>query len=268
MKKTTFALTLLLTILSTLFNGAGNLKAEEQKVDLSNGAVLFTFDDLFVSQWAKAAKIFKEYDAHATFFVFKPDTLSKEQVADLKNLHKDGHSIGCHSMRHHKAVDFVKKNGNIEKYMEAEITPAMEALKAAGFSPTAFAYPCSQNNVETDEALLKVFRHLRTGTGVPQGKRIQDLDRIFVPADKVTQKGCIYGTGIDYTGTEKRPADFFEQICEALDRAKSQGEVVVFYAHNISDNGPGHHIRPEVLKKILAHAKKIGLPAIGYDELP
>jgi peptidoglycan/xylan/chitin deacetylase (PgdA/CDA1 family) len=271
MKTPPFCLTILLSTISiTTTAGTENLKAEESHTaDLSKGAVLLSFDDLFVSQWMAAAKIFEECDAHATFFVMQPDRLSRQQIADLTRLHEAGHSIGCHSMRHRKAVDFAKKHG-IEKYMEAEITPAMQALKAAGLSPTAFSYPNSQRNTETDEALLKVFRHLRTSIGIEitKEKRLKDVDSIFIPANKVAQIGCLCGINIDYTDTVKRPDDYFEQICEAMQRAKSRGEVVVLYGHNISDNGPGHYLRPKVLRKILAHAKKIGLPAIGYDELP
>ena len=271
MKTPLFFLTILLSAISIVTTaGTENLRAEEtHTVDLSKGALLLSFDDFFITQWMAAAELFNEFDAHATFFVMQPDRLSKQQIADLTRLHEAGHSIGCHSMRHLMAVDFMKKHG-IEKYMEAEITPAMQALNAAGLSPTAFSYPNSQRNAETDEALRKVFRHLRTSIGIEitKEKRLKDVNAIFIPADQVAQTGCLRGINIDYTGTEKRPDDYFEQICEAMQRAKSQGEVVVLYGHNISDNGPGHYLRPEVLRKILAHAKKIGLPVIGYDELP
>jgi hypothetical protein len=96
---------------------------------------------------------------------------------------------------------------------------------------------------------------------------LKDLDEIFVPAAKVAKTGCLLGSGIDYldTGGEKRPLG---QVLEALDRARTRGEILVLYAHNISANGPGHHLRPDVLSKVLAHAKSIGLPAITYDDLP
>ncbi|MBN2291732.1 MAG: chitooligosaccharide deacetylase, partial [Pirellulales bacterium] len=108
---------------------------------------------------------------------------------------------------------------------------------------------------------------LRTGIGRTKGQRIAEIDTIFTPVDKIAARGCLVGTGIDYAGTAKKP-DAVEQICEALDRAKSRREVLVLYSHNISDKGPGHYLPPGALRKILAHAKTIGLPAIGYDDLP
>ncbi len=265
MKKTFLLSTLLL--ITTISTAAPSLFADDgSKADLSGGAVLLTFDDAYVAQWLAAADIFKQYDARATFFVSNCDRLSKQQIAGLTRLAKAGHTIGCHSLRHRKAVDFVKKHG-IEQYLQAEITPAIKALRAAGFKPTAFAYPNSQKNEETDAALLKIFRHLRTGTGRKKDQPIRDIDTIFTPVNKIAARGCFVGTGIDYAGTPRSP-DAVDQSCEALDRAKSRREILVLYAHNISDKPPGHHLPPEALRKILAHAKTIGLPAIGYDELP
>ena len=266
MKKYILISTVLLIATLAMPGGVPSLCAEDGGRDLSDGAVLLTFDDAFVTQWLAAADIFKQYDARATFFVSNPDQLSKQQIAGLTRLREAGHAIGCHSLRHHKAVDFAKKYG-IKRYIQAEISPAMRALRAAGFSPTAFAYPNSQNNSQTDAALLKVFRHLRTGVGLEKGQRIRDLDAIFTPVDKITQKGCLPGKGIDYAGTARSP-HAVAQICEAMRRAKSRREVLVLYAHNISAQGPGHHLPPEALRKILAHAKKIGLPAVSFDDLP
>jgi peptidoglycan-N-acetylglucosamine deacetylase len=59
-----------------------------------------------------------------------------------------------------------------------------------------------------------------------------------------------------------------DQILEALDRAKCDGALLILLGHNISENGPGHHIRPEKLEAILRHGKDIGLRFYTFDELP
>ncbi len=63
-------------------------------------------------------------------------------------------------------------------------------------------------------------------------------------------------------------SDYVAQVCEAMDRARKNREVVVFYAHAIGEKAPGHFINPAPLREMLAHAKAIGLPAIGLLELP
>ncbi len=234
---------------------------------LTEGGVALTFDDTFVRQWLAADAIFKKYGAHATFFVTTFDRLKPEQVEGLKRLAAAGHAVGCHGLRHRKAAEYAAAHG-LDAYLRDEIQPALRLMRKAGFHPTAFAYPCSQHNAATDAALLKTFRHLRSGTGPAKGQRLKDLDRIFTPIARVPTRGCLLGTGIDYTGTPKRPADFLDQIQEALDRAKARKELVVFYAHNISDAGPGHHLSPRALEAILAHARRIGLRTYTFDELP
>lgn len=234
--------------------------------DLSHGALVMTFDDTHTAQWLAAVSIFTQYEARVTFFVTGPDRLSPAQVQDLKQLHKQGHAIACHGLRHQKAVDYITAHG-AESYLQQEIDPANAALAKMGFTPTAFAYPSSQRNADTDATLLKRFRHMRGG-GIPAvpGQELKDVDTVFVPAARVAGTGCLIGAGIDYldTGGTTRP---LQQVLDALDRARARGEVLVLYAHNISAAGPGHHIKPDVLARVLEHAHTIGLPAITYDDL-
>jgi peptidoglycan/xylan/chitin deacetylase (PgdA/CDA1 family) len=234
--------------------------------DLKQGALVMTFDDMHAEQWLAAAPVFTQNAARVTFFVSHANQLSKSQVSALQKLHSQGHAIACHSVKHEKAVDYVKVHG-VEAYLKNEIDPANAALKGYGFTPTAFAYPSSQNNAETDAALLTRFRHMRTG-GVPTapGQELKDVDLFFVPAAQIAKTGCIVGAGVDYLGEPgKRPV---QEVLNALDRARKNGEIIVLYAHNINAKGPGHHLDPAVLNQILAHAKSIGLPAISYDDLP
>lgn len=239
--------------------------ADTHMVPIQSGVVL-TFDDHHINDWVKQIPLLKKYDARVTFFVDRFHTLSPEQIQHLHALKKAGHTIGCHGVAHRKAVDTIKKVGT-EEYLKIEITPAVQAMAKSGLTPTSFAYPSSQRNDETDTLLTNTFTHLRGGTGLPEGSPIFALDKIFYAPDEIAKTPCLIGTGIDYAGSEKRP-DYIEQINKALDRAKAQGEIVVFYAHGISENGPGHYITPQALEAILAHAQAIGLPTLTYDDLP
>jgi hypothetical protein len=232
----------------------------------SRGAVLFAFDDTFIPEWVAALPLFAETGTRATFFVSHPDRVIAEHQAGLRQILAAGHAIGCHGLRHEKAVDAVAQDG-IDDYLERDVLPALFHLREAGFQPTAFAYPCSQNDADTDAALLRHFRHLRTGRSPAPGSRLQEMAALFVPGDEVAHRGCLIGTGLDYAGLPQRP-DLVAQACEALDRARAQCEVLVLYAHNISETGPGHHIPPVALHQILAHVQTIGLPAITFDDLP
>jgi len=254
-------------------NDLGEIRVPPEEFDrrvaareLPSAGVVLTFDDRNMNQWVKQIPLFRKYNAQVTFFVDHFHTLTPQQLEALKQLKAAGHAIGCHGAKHRKAVDYVRAHG-MERYLKDEIEPAVKRMTDAGLPPSCFAYPSSSRNAEIDQALLKTFRHLRGGTGLPAGQRMRDLESIYVPVDEIGSNGCLLGTGIDYAGTEKRP-DYLVEIKDAMDHAKQRGEIVVFYAHNISDKGPGHHLQPRVLEAILAHAQQIGLKTLTYDDLP
>jgi len=231
----------------------------------TEAGVLFTFDDRFISQWSAQLPLFAKYNAHATFFISGFHLLDSGQIATLQQMHAAGHAIGCHSVNHLNAVDYVNQNG-IDAYLRDEVDPAIAIMKTHGFNPTCFAYPSSANNDEIDQAMLTRFSYLRSGIGVAADQTISMLDTIFTPVTNIVLRRSLIGTGIDYAGTPERP-DYVPQIKAALDRAKANHEIVVFYAHNISEPTTGHHILPDVLEEILAYTQTIGLKTLTYDDL-
>jgi peptidoglycan/xylan/chitin deacetylase (PgdA/CDA1 family) len=239
------------------------------KTALTEPGVALTFDDAYIDAWLSAMSIFERHGARATFFISMFDKLSAEQITGLRELREAGHAIGCHGLRHRKAVDYYRKHG-IEKYIADEITPALTKMEKAGLEPTCFAYPCSQNDKTTDEALLKVFRHLRSGAyfaGRAKGTRFVHLDDIFTPIDKVAKRGCLYGKGIDTAGDPGRE-EMITQIHEALDRAKERRELIVLYSHSISTGKPRNHVDPAALEDVIRYAKRIGLRFYTFEDLP
>ena len=230
-----------------------------------DGALLYSFDDTSVPEWVDALPLFLETGARVTFFVTRPDEVIAAHSEGLRALVAAGHAIGCHGLRHLKAVDSVAEFG-MDGYLERDVLPAVACLRAAGFTPTAFAYPCSQNNKATDDALLQHFRYLRTGRIPHTGKRLCDMDELFVPFAAMPARACLAGTGTDYAGMAARP-DMVGQACEAIDRARATASVLALYAHNISDSAHGHRIPIEALRAILIHARAVDLPAITFDNL-
>jgi peptidoglycan/xylan/chitin deacetylase (PgdA/CDA1 family) len=234
--------------------------------DLRPGIVL-TFDDAYVAQWQAAMPIFRKYGAQATFFVASPQNLSPERVAGLQELAAAGHAIGCHSWRHLRAVDVLKAH-TAEEYVAMEATPALAKLRQMGFSPTCYGYPSSSRTADTDRELLKQFRHLRTGGMPAAGRGLAESDEFFTKTGDMAKRGCLLGKGIDRAGEEGHPDRAFREIFAAMERAKTRGEIIVFYAHNIADGGPGHYLAPAALERILAKAKELGLAFHTYDDLP
>ena len=225
-----------------------------------------TFDDHNVSNWVSALPLFEKYGAHVTFFIDRWDQLSSEDIAGLRQLKSAGHAIGCHGLRHIKAVDYSNEY-SVEKYMAEEVMPAVRLMRKAGFNPTCFAYPFSNRNIEVDDAQLKIFRHLRSGCG-SAGKTLVEIDSIFVPINEIAGRGCLIGTSVQPHAVDD---NIIKEVGDAFQRAKAKNEIVLFYAHDIrAVKAPGayHYITPDGLETVLRSAISEGLQFYTFDNLP
>lgn len=227
------------------------------------GGVALTFDDRNFSDWIAALPLFEKYGVKATFFISGP--IDEPALAAARKLLSQGHAIGAHGFRHRKAVEHSQQT-SVARYVRDEIDPQLAAFQKAGIKPTSFAYPSSQNNAVTDRALLRKFRHLRTGSGLAAGQQLNGQDRFYVPAGKTKAHGCLTGKGIDYAPSMDDRT--FEQIDAALARAARQKEILILYAHGIAVSKRGHHVTPEALERIFRKARELQLPFYSFDELP
>jgi peptidoglycan-N-acetylglucosamine deacetylase len=244
-------------------------KAEAPKVEasglppLANGGVVLTFDDRNFREWIETLPLFAKYGAHATFFV--SGAIDREALEAIRNLRTHGHAVGAHGVHHLRAVEYSAEH-SADAYVRSEVLPQVQALKATGIVPSGFAYPNSRNNAETDAALLKVVRHLRTGSSVPSGQQISAQDSLFVPAREMATHGCLAGKGIDFA--PNREDRTYEQIDGALVRAAKNKEIIVLYAHRIGTSGKENYLTPEALERVLRKALELKLAFYTFDQLP
>jgi len=115
--------------------------------------VILSFDDAFVADWLAAMPLFERYKAHVTFFISHFERLTPEQIDGLHRIERAGHAIECHGLRHERAATYCREH-SLEQWLECEVQPAVAWMRQEGFEPTAFAYPCSENDDQTDRALL------------------------------------------------------------------------------------------------------------------
>ncbi|KLU04778.1 cell surface protein [Rhodopirellula islandica] len=236
---------------------------ESTPAPLTEGGIVLTFDDRNFDGWMQALPLLDEFGAKATFFISgKIDAVAIDAIQKLQAY---GHAIGSHSVNHLKAVEYFEEN-SAETFMRREITPQLSEFQAANVTAVSFAYPMSRNNAATDEALSKVFRHLRTGKSIAANERLCEQDAFFVPAAKIGDHGCLHGKGIDFAPT--RPDRTYEQIDGAFDRAAKNNEIIVLYAHRIAESGNGNFITPEALTRILQSAQQRGLRFYTFNDLP
>ncbi|MFE6664609.1 polysaccharide deacetylase family protein [Streptomyces sp. NPDC057697] len=230
-------------------------------------ALLLTFDDRHVRAWAAAAPLFASYGARVTFFVCEPDRLDRDEVRLLRRLADDGHTIGCHGLRHERAPAFVAAHG-AGAYLDREVVPALDGLRRLGFPSRAFAYPCSARDEDTDRLLLTLFERLRGGVPVDRRADPALAAELHVPADALADRRVLLGCSVDSGRGSLAYGDDLGGVEAALRRTAEHGGVTTLYAHCVADAHEANHVTPARLEKLLAAADGMALPCVGFDELP
>lgn len=218
-----------------------------------SGGVTITWDDSSVDEWFNARDLFKKYNAKCTFFVSNFCGLNNDELRKLKILSDEGHEIACHSLTHKDAVLYYMDNG-IESYIQKEILPALDSMRAKGFLPETFAYPNGSRNSETDEALLKYFRVIR-GTTYGNKSVLYSWGRTRI----------LQATGVD--NSYNLP---LESIYAMLKEAFDSSRVAVFYGHRIiesSGSSPYYCTKRDRLEAVLKKASDLHLQFFTASEL-
>jgi hypothetical protein len=124
------------------------------------GGLALSFDDHSLAEWTALRPMFARYGARVTFFISEFLDLTDDEQAQLRQLADDGHDIEYHSTHHLNAVHYAAAHG-IDAYVADEIRPALDAMRAAGYPTTVFAYPFGARDDAIDAALAPYFTHLR-----------------------------------------------------------------------------------------------------------
>ncbi|SCF57370.1 polysaccharide deacetylase family protein [Streptomyces sp. Ncost-T10-10d] len=230
-------------------------------------ALLLTFDDRHVREWAAAAPLFTSYGARVTFFICEPDRLDRDDVRLLRRLADDGHTIGCHGLRHERAPEFIAAHGP-GAYLDQEVMPALEELRRLGFPARSFAYPCSARDESTDRLLLALFERLRGGVSADRRADPSLAAELHVPAGAIATRRVLPGCSVDSGRGAVAYGDDLTGVEAALRRTADDGGVTTLYAHCIADAHASNHVAPARLEKLLALADGMSLPCVGFNELP
>lgn len=244
-----------------MLNADGVDKAEDGS-KFSRGAVCLTFDDAHFEKWVGALPLLKKYGAHATFFV--TGDVNGKVIESVKKLLAEGHTVGTHGLRHRDAPPTIKQVG-AEKYVKDEIQPQLAAFTRAGIAVTCHAYANNRRDEKSDDALRRLAGLCRFRAGcLPEdkGKPPAERDSAFFPAAEAGSHPVMRGLGIgEYYNTE------VEEVLAAVRRAADRNEVLTIFSHAIQPGAKGIHMPTETLEAILKECSKLGVKAVGFDEL-
>jgi hypothetical protein len=126
--------------------------------------VVFAFDDNGVDSWIGVRSLLQRHGVRATLFVSNFHELDAKQRAALHVLETDGHDIESHTVHHLEAETYAAMYG-ARAWLDDEVLPEIEMLRADGFTPESFAYPYGSRTAETDAMVSPHVRWIRTTPG-------------------------------------------------------------------------------------------------------
>jgi peptidoglycan/xylan/chitin deacetylase (PgdA/CDA1 family) len=221
--------------------------------------LVLTFDDYNVDGWYSMKKTFAEYNAKPTFFVSEFHRLSNEKVEKLKTLESIGAEIGSHTYGH-KGIgrDYNYDVDLIDDYLNEQIIPALNDMRAAGFNPKSLAYPFGEHETSFDEAVRAYFPYLRT-TASDNNRVLSDLHEIYHKKGK--HYSILAGDGIDNSYNNE-----IEEIKKALIKARKNQEIVTLYGHEINNQDDDYSTSPKKLEAIIKTAQQLSLKFYNFQE--
>jgi len=220
--------------------------------------IVITFDDNNVDEWYSFLVLSNKYGAKATFYVSHFDTLSLDQIVKLQVLQEAKNEIGYHTLHHLNALKYLQEKP-MDDYIQKEILQGLALMRENGLQVSSFAYPYGAGNAQLDKELFKHFNNVRYTAYPAKGKKIKDLDSVFL---KNKKQKVISAVGID-NGYEHDLAEIFAGI----DRAFNNNEILVLYAHVLS-NKPGKlNVSMEKLEAIICYAQEKGMKFYTVAEL-
>jgi hypothetical protein len=140
--------------------------------DLARGGdprpgICLSFDDDDVDAWFALRDRLAAHHAHVSFMVTGYAAMTQDQRDKLHVLYEDGHSMEAHGVHHLGALAYLATH-SMQEYLDQEIQPSIDVLRADGFAPVAYAHPGGARTAELDEEVAKRIRFVRSTSGAPR----------------------------------------------------------------------------------------------------
>ena len=222
---------------------------------VSHAGIALTFDDRYIDDWYAIRPILQKYNAHATFFITRPDRLDASQISKLQILQQDGNEIAFHGLNHLDAQEYLKTH-TVQEYLDIEIIPGIISLQNKGFTPVSFAYPYGHDDPALTQALQAHFEHIRDTA-------YSYNDMIYYQYG--SNQPFIAGIGIDeYYGNT------LTNIYNGISKAKNEDKIIIFYGHRpvASDPDPAlYETSHEKIDNILHYVSENGMNTYTISEI-
>jgi peptidoglycan/xylan/chitin deacetylase (PgdA/CDA1 family) len=210
--------------------------------------VSFTFDDVPDSAYLNGARVLNEYGIRGTFYIASGtcdtrDTYWRVIGRDqIRNLHKRGHEIGCHTFSH-RAVDDLAAHE-----LDDECRRNFENLRdlCPGIELTNFCYPFGCVSLLRKLQLQKRFDTCR---GIFEGVNSGVIDLALLKVIEL------------YDRTLSR-----DKLNHVLRRARKETGWIIFYAHDVAEQPSHMGCSPGLLRTAIEEIRKHEIPCCTVAE--
>jgi peptidoglycan/xylan/chitin deacetylase (PgdA/CDA1 family) len=209
------------------------------KPDLTDGALVLSFDDDYFKNWERYFYIFKKYNANVTFFVQGAFNDFSEKAKD------NGHEIGYHTKSHPD----LRKLDHISFAKETETNNFIKH----GITINSFAYPFGFYEEWMNDTLKSSYKLMRGF-----GTKLVFYNKKTLNANFVRSKSV---DNIIY----KNDNDFYDDITFILRAVCFTNSTVFLTTHNIADYADWG-IKPSRLEFILKTAKELNIKLITFND--
>jgi hypothetical protein len=115
--------------------------------------IALMFDDWHTKTWVESMPLLDRYGAKVTLFVARYAGMSETARHQLAQLAAAGHDIEAHGVLHLRGPIVVEERG-LRTYLDEEVLPSIELLRADGYEVVSFAYPFGAHTAEMDGAII------------------------------------------------------------------------------------------------------------------
>jgi len=220
---------------------------DQQDLDelIDDGALIFTFDDGFGTDYEVVYPILEEEGLQAVTYItpiFIEDVEGYMDWEQVKSLDKAGWDVECHSYTH----------ANLKELTEVEIHEEMqkvdEAFKKQGlYKPEHHAFPHGGYDEDSKEV---VFSYRTTARTVNNNLNELPIDQDDILLDAVDM-------GIHS----------IEVLKDLIDEAVENDKLIILFTHDVREKPYDYGIETDKFKSVLDHALKQEIEIITLSEL-
>jgi peptidoglycan/xylan/chitin deacetylase (PgdA/CDA1 family) len=218
--------------------------------NFSSGKLVFTWDDMSMSQFTQGFRLFMREGIKATFYVNSDmiGTAGFPTWTQLKVMHNNGMDLQCHTRSHLRVTELTKEQ------VAEQLRGNSDAFRAHGLpAPMHFAYPYGVHNKYTKAWI--------------SGSGLRRTARVSFPMGFVTKNSDKYLLGPYWIDNIAPTVSGMQIVKELIGHAQFYREGLILAGHEIGEVEGQYEVSIATLKGVIEFAREAGIEVVTISEL-